>query len=101
MRKQTGKMKPAVRLIGVLLLAVLLFSILFVVAEAEHDCTHEDCPICACIRNCESLLHQFFGITLAVNHALVLSAILLSVAAVLVFSYTQASPVSNKVRLNN
>lgn len=101
MRKQIGKMKPAVRLIGVLLLAVLLFSILFVVAEADHDCTHEDCPICACIRSCESLLHRLFEIKLAVNHALVLSAILLSVTAILVFSYTQVSLVSNKVRLNN
>lgn len=101
MRKQIGKKKPAVRLIGVLLLAVLLFSVLFVVAEADHDCTHEGCPICACIRICEALLHQFFGMLLVVNHALVLSTIPLSVAAILEFSYTQASPVSNKVRLNN
>lgn len=33
-------------LCGVFLLVSILFSSLFVVAEADHDCVGEDCPVC-------------------------------------------------------
>lgn len=35
-----------------LLLAVTVFSSLFVAAEADHDCTGHDCPVCCEIQNC-------------------------------------------------
>lgn len=40
---------------------VLLFSILYIAAEANHDCTGEDCPICEQIAICQQQLEQLSG----------------------------------------
>ena len=37
-------------------LVVLLFTAFYPAAEADHDCEGEDCPICACIRQCAAIL---------------------------------------------
>ena len=34
---------------AVIISAVLIFGVLFIAAEAEHDCMGEDCPVCAVI----------------------------------------------------
>ena len=34
---------------AVIMSAVLIFGVLFIAAEAEHDCSGEDCPVCAVI----------------------------------------------------
>ena len=41
---------------GVLMLVFVLFSVFFIAHEAHHDCTGEDCPVCAAIRLCERIL---------------------------------------------
>lgn len=40
-----------------LVTAVLLLSGLFIITHAEHDCTGEDCPVCAEIAACASAIH--------------------------------------------
>lgn len=42
--------------IAFLMLAVMLFSAFYITAEAEHDCSGHDCPICVCIQQCENML---------------------------------------------
>ena len=37
---------------------VAFFSLLFIAKEANHDCTGEDCPVCACIHQAEQTLKQ-------------------------------------------
>ena len=37
---------------------VAFFSLLFIAKEAHHDCTGEDCPVCACIHQAEQTLKQ-------------------------------------------
>ena len=39
-----------------LMLILLLVSAVYVIAEADHECAGEDCPVCACIRQCENNL---------------------------------------------
>ena len=39
-------------LCGVLILCSLLFSSLFVIVEADHDCGGESCPVCLQIQAC-------------------------------------------------
>lgn len=39
-----------------IMLAFMLFASFFVAIEAHHDCVGEDCPICTCIENCESII---------------------------------------------
>ena len=44
---------------------VVLISSFFVAAETNHDCTGEDCPVCACIHQAEQNLKNL-GTGLAV-----------------------------------
>jgi hypothetical protein len=39
---------------ALLIFLFLLFSVLFLVKEADHDCTSADCPICAEMQQCEA-----------------------------------------------
>ena len=41
---------------AVLLVFALLFSVFFIVSEADHNCIGEDCPICHQIQTCQKLL---------------------------------------------
>ena len=43
-------------LLAVLLLAAMLCPLIFITAEADHDCTGADCAICHQINLCENLL---------------------------------------------
>lgn len=36
----------------------VFFSLFFIVKEVRHDCTGEDCPVCACIHQVEQTLKQ-------------------------------------------
>ena len=45
-------------LIAAMLLVSMLISVLFIVAEAGHECHDDDCAICACIQLCEKQLDQ-------------------------------------------
>lgn len=37
---------------------VTLFSVLFIITEAEHDCTGENCAICSFIQHAQQTLKQ-------------------------------------------
>lgn len=86
---------------AVLLVFALIFSVFFVVAEADHDCGGEHCTICHQIHVCQKLLEPFSAAYTASAGGAVLcfSALLLVVrtrnmAAV-------SSPVRWKVKLLN
>ena len=53
----TRRNRTAAILAAVLAL-ILLFSALFIVLEADHDCHGENCRVCMQIRLCEGLLRQ-------------------------------------------
>ena len=84
-----------------LFLAAMLFSSFFIAVEADHDCTGEDCPICAVVHQCENTLRSVSGgpAVPAIVIPLVLSCLL---AAFLYKPYlVQETPVSEKVRMDN
>ena len=88
-------------IMGLLLLVALLFSAFYIAAEADHHCTGEDCPICACIRQSENTLRSL-GKALAVRDSAVLPACtILILTAVFVAVIQKKTLVSKKVRLNN
>jgi len=63
----TRRNRTAAILAAVLAL-ILLFSALFIVLEADHDCHGENCRVCMQIRLCEGLLRQaavFLAVMLA------------------------------------
>lgn len=98
---ETKKRRALALLACTAFLIAALFSVLFLVREADHDCIGEGCPICACIRQGEQTLKQ-----LGLGSACVASWP--PVAGLLVFtvffalqSAVRETPVSKKVRLNN
>ena len=56
-RRVVNKMEAKKRIIAILLAAtvlfVMLYSALFIAAEADHDCVGENCPICYQINVCQ------------------------------------------------
>ena len=88
-------------IIVLLLLVIVLFSSFYVAAEAHHDCTGEDCPVCACIRLCDNTLHQIGDGGTALTACLIPVIIILLYAAFIVTAVSHETPVSRKVRLNN
>ncbi|SFD03861.1 hypothetical protein [Butyrivibrio sp. YAB3001] len=85
----------------VMVLFVVLFSAIFIVSHVDHDCTGENCPICACIQQCENILHGAGGSTLFAVVAFVPVFLIFGsyiISYCIVFSDTL---VSAKVRMNN
>lgn len=85
---------------GLAMLLLVLGSVLFLAAEAHHDCAGEDCAICACIRQCVETLRQLGSLTAP-------AALLLPVlfgcftAPIPAAAFRAKTPVSFRVRLNN
>lgn len=46
-------------LLAATVLLVMLYSALFIAAEADHDCVGENCPICYQIDVCHNMLENF------------------------------------------
>lgn len=88
----------------VLVLAVcllVLFSAVFITAEADHDCIGEDCRICAVITICKNTLKMQSAVA---ADAVVSAALAFASIAVCVCIYRsddKNSLVSLKVKLSN
>lgn len=99
--KKINKRRTAACIMGILFLLAVLASSFYLAAEANHDCRGGDCPICACMQQCENLLHRIGageGHAAAVILPAVLSAFCIELFSVCV---VQETPVSRKVRLND
>ncbi|MCR5577357.1 MAG: hypothetical protein K6F56_10145 [Oscillospiraceae bacterium] len=55
------KAKQLSAVLALLLAFVMLFSVLYIALEADHDCCGEDCVICVQLQVCESLLRNLFA----------------------------------------
>ena len=88
-------------IVSILMIFTVLFSVLFIAAEADHECEGEHCHVCECIEICVTIL-QRFGFNTSSSSALEAAAFI-AVLAVLIpaGAYTFTTPVSLKVRLNN
>ena len=98
--RTTAKKITAV-IISVLMAAVVLFSVFYIAAEADHECEGEHCQICECIEICAGILQRFgFGAV----HSAVAAACCFALISVIFCCETVRSentPVTLKVRLNN
>ena len=98
----TNGTKAAAGVMAVMMLLVMLLSSFFIAAHADHhDCTGEDCPICACIQQCENNIRGI-GSSITVVSAVVLPVFIglqLTFSGILSFQWN--TPVSTKVRMNN
>ncbi len=88
-------------IMGLMMLFIVLFSSFFIAAEADHDCSGEDCMICASIQKCENTLRSLGdGNTLQLSFIALVLFVLLD-AVIPDNKVPQDTPVSRKVRLNN
>lgn len=86
---------------AVLLVFALLFSVFFIVSEADHNCIGEDCPICHQIQTCQKLLEQLSAAHSTSGIGAVLCFFLLLAALRTQNIFTASSPVLWKVKLLN
>ena len=88
-------------IICVLFLFFTFASLLFIVEEENHNCTGEDCPVCASIHMAEQTLKNLGDgsyVIIAINPMPILSVLVVSGLFLLI---SHASLVSHKVRLND
>ena len=84
-----------------LLLSVILLSSAFIAIHSDHECEDEDCPICDCIRQCESNLRTA-GSDILIQAAGSVFFVLFFISISLIFvSFPLKTPVTRKVRLND
>ncbi|MBR1405076.1 MAG: hypothetical protein IJ558_12970 [Treponema sp.] len=86
--------------VAFVLLASLCLSVFFAHAEFDHDCTGEDCPICAVIQIARTNLQNLDSVpNLAVQneHISFVALSFLAAGAILILK----TPVSEKIKLNN
>lgn len=50
--------KRSAAVLALLVAFLMLFSVLFIALEADHDCCGEGCAVCTQIRACEDLLRN-------------------------------------------
>ena len=87
---------------GAALLAfALLFSVFFLVAEADHDCGGEHCAVCHQIQTCQELLEQLSAAPAAFAAAAALCFRMLFLVLRTQDVFAVSSPVSQKVKLLN
>jgi hypothetical protein len=93
--------KRAAAFLALLLTIVLFSSMLFLGAEAHHECSGEDCPICLEMQSCENLLRSI----VILAGSILLTALLCRFASALhTAENTELAPitlVSLKVKLSN
>lgn len=75
------KRRIAALLFAVTVLLVMLYSALFIAAEADHDCVGENCPVCYQINVCQNALKN-------------LSLAVCAVAFAAAFTYTLCRSIS-------
>ncbi|MCR5005884.1 MAG: hypothetical protein K6A77_08250 [Clostridiales bacterium] len=93
--------RTAAGIMGLMMLFFVLFSALFIVVEADHECTGEDCPICLCIEQCEELMRQIGTGIKVMAMAVIISLGVLSAVCQCTDRVPLGTLVTEKVRLNN
>lgn len=87
-------------IMGLMMLVIVLFSAFYIAVEVNHDCTGEECPVCACIQQCENTLRGVGG-GLAIQSSVIIPVLLVLIAVLFVTAAAPDTLFSRKVRLNN
>ena len=85
----------------IVFLFVTFASLFYIVLEADHQCTGEDCPVCANIYQAEQTLRNLSTGTIVYTAANPIPIMFVLVMAGHVLFVSRTSLVSQKVRLND
>ncbi|MCR5586609.1 MAG: hypothetical protein K6F77_03665 [Lachnospiraceae bacterium] len=99
---KSSKFKLAIAsIMSIAILAFVLFSAFFIAEEIHHDCCGEDCPICACLEQCENTLTQICD-GLVAQFAVIIPVVSLLLAIIILDCQNSSETlVSKKVRLDD
>lgn len=80
---------------------IFLFCESFIIGHVNHECTNDNCIICALIQNAENIINQFGRLLFYVSiiFSLLFATMLLTIEKG--FHYAKLSPIDLKVRMNN
>lgn len=84
-----------------LLACALVCSLVFIIVEAHHDCSGEDCPVCAQIALCRDALRRLSRAFFALLAVTVLSTAFASASATPASDFCFFTPVAAGVKLLN
>lgn len=98
---ESSQKRFAACLIGMLMIIVMLFSAFYISAETGHDCIGEDCPICACVQQCENILHKIGGGLYFMVSAIVPVICVFICAFLFATACQKQTLISIKIRMNN
>lgn len=88
-------------LIAITIILITLISSIFIIDNADHDCSDENCTVCSYLHKAENLLNPLNAGETKANLSV---GILLIVVMTLFISYTflfcSDSPVSSRVKKN-
>lgn len=90
----------AALVLAVLICCALLISACFIADEADHDCTGDNCAICAMISLCEGLMRHLGAIVLVCAAVCAARCVCVMAGAVQVCG-DHATPVTLRVKLSN
>lgn len=92
--------RAAAALVAAAVIMMTLFSMVFIIVEADHDCIGEHCRICLVLRAFEQSLGRFYFGLLSVSAVPVGFAFFL-ILALMFYAPVCLSPVKLKIRMNN
>ncbi len=95
------KSKRFASALALLVAFIMLFSVLFIALEADHDCCGEGCAVCAQIQVCENLLRNLITAAALVVAAWCLYALIRVFADTNCFSVHPHTLIVLKVKLSD
>jgi len=98
MKRAYRVIKAAIALIMVLF---VLFSFVFIIAEADHSCAGEDCPICYQLSVCEGFLKSALLLAACSAAALITAQLIFGAELCSHSPASVLSPVDLKVKLSD
>ena len=88
-------------IICIVMLLTLMLSVTFLIEEFHHDCSGEDCPVCATIQICENAVRLAGSSEVTFTFALIPLSVMLAVTVIYAPVIVPETLVSRKVRLDH
>ncbi|MBQ4247257.1 MAG: hypothetical protein II703_01540 [Ruminococcus sp.] len=95
------KAKRAAVVTALVLIVAMLFSVLFIAHEAEHECTGENCQVCMKISACENALKNITGAVAAAAALGVVCYVFVRTLLPIHSFCAASSPITLKVKLSD
>ena len=97
----TNRSRIAAAVLVAITVFVVIFSSVFLVEHADHDCTGEDCPICEQLYSCAQNLKNLTAVAVTVMVMVAFRLVVQTGMGQTKCAYILRTPVNLKVKLSN